>query len=366
MAKPLSFQKTFVLFKTLQEAARRGLARWFFPYSDPGRLRPYLPPSLSFPWRIVRYQRVINPEAVMLPLPATDFVRPDTLRMHLQYLKRYCHIVPLDELAGKLYRGEKIEWGTVAITFDGGWVDNYSQALPILNSYDIPATFFLPTAFIGTENRFWPDKVTAALMTIKAYGKKMPDFSEADERARAMIHVAAADGTITLENIGFTVAVLKTLPPEERVPFFSELGKITSDLGGSIAERTFMNWEEVKEMKSKGMSFGSLSHNHLEWDEVEKETALQDLQASMHALLEHELNPTFIYAFPHGVVPLHGPRALAEFRLPFGLSASPEPIPPLQDDAVILPRVPVWEFNASSEALFGCRLWGVNWFGLQY
>ena len=41
---------------------------------------------------------------------------------------------------------------TAVITFDDGWSDNYSNALPVLIEYGLKATVFVVTGFVGKEN----------------------------------------------------------------------------------------------------------------------------------------------------------------------------------------------------------------------
>ena len=45
----------------------------------------------------------------------------------------------------------------VCITFDDGYADNYHNALPILEKYAFPATFFVTTAHVRTGNAYWWD-----------------------------------------------------------------------------------------------------------------------------------------------------------------------------------------------------------------
>src|SRR5262249_48692534 len=46
----------------------------------------------------------------------------------------------------------------LAITFDDGYRDNYDYAAPILREYNLPATFFVTTEFIGSNVVPWWDR----------------------------------------------------------------------------------------------------------------------------------------------------------------------------------------------------------------
>lgn len=71
--------------------------------------------------------------------------------LHLQWLKDRASLVSFRDLAtgrdGDAVAGKP----SVAITFDDGYEDQHSQALPILSKYGVPATFFLTTGFIDHE-----------------------------------------------------------------------------------------------------------------------------------------------------------------------------------------------------------------------
>ena len=61
-------------------------------------------------------------------------------------------VVPLDDAVAAL-RGERpLPDRAVAITFDDGYRDNFTFALPILERFRFRATFFIATGYIGTRS----------------------------------------------------------------------------------------------------------------------------------------------------------------------------------------------------------------------
>lgn len=84
--------------------------------------------------------------------PSTPFacVSPPEFRRHLEWLRTHCRVVPFSDIpldpasAG----GDR---PTVAITFDDGYLDNYTEAFPLLLEYGLTATFFVTAGFINRD-----------------------------------------------------------------------------------------------------------------------------------------------------------------------------------------------------------------------
>ena len=80
----------------------------------------------------------------------------------LQILKNDYHVISLSELVNSVSAGREIEEGTVVITFDDGYKDNFSCAAPLLKKYGLPATFFITSRYIGTDRVFpWDQNNTS-------------------------------------------------------------------------------------------------------------------------------------------------------------------------------------------------------------
>src|SRR5215218_491100 len=90
-------------------------------------------------------------------------VTPRHFAEHLKVLRQYAHPIGLQQLVQGLRDGVLPE-RSVAVTFDDGYADNLHGAKPLLERYDIPATFFLTTGFLGQEREFWWDELDRLLL----------------------------------------------------------------------------------------------------------------------------------------------------------------------------------------------------------
>jgi len=74
---------------------------------------------------------------------------PDVFNRHLRYLKENNYnVLRLAKAAEMLTDNQAFPKKNVVITFDDGFRDFYTDAVPILDAYGFTATVFLPTAFI--------------------------------------------------------------------------------------------------------------------------------------------------------------------------------------------------------------------------
>ena len=77
-------------------------------------------------------------------------VTPEVFDAQLAYLEASgYHVVPLTALADYFYRGTPLPARPVVLNFDDAWEDQYVYAFPILQKYNLTATFFVPANFPG-------------------------------------------------------------------------------------------------------------------------------------------------------------------------------------------------------------------------
>ena len=101
---------------------------------------------------ILGYHRIgTSPEAL-----AENCVSPENFADQLHEIRKHTHPVRLSGLVQHL-KDASLPQKAIAITFDDGYADNLYIAKPLLEKYEIPATVFICTGYLGKE--FWWDEL---------------------------------------------------------------------------------------------------------------------------------------------------------------------------------------------------------------
>jgi len=320
-------------------------------------------------WRIIRYQRITNPESEPLPVPMSVYTRPETLEKHFRYLNRNCNVVSLEQLIELLQNQSPIPKNTVVITFDGGWIDNYTNALPIFKMFSFPISMFLPTQFIGTMNWLWPEKVLFAMLRMAERGDKVPLFSffEKDIHFMAALGKLSPTHEINALTISLVIESLKRVSAEERVAALGVFLTVLNLQGGVPEIRYFMNWDEVNELSKYDVSFGSLGHTHNNITDLDTKDVAIDLRESFQALRKRGLKPSNVFCYPEGQVSKESRSFLHKHGISYALGVGKYTLPKGNSKlTAILSRTPIFEAATFTPDLFTCHLWDARSMGVVF
>jgi peptidoglycan/xylan/chitin deacetylase (PgdA/CDA1 family) len=94
--------------------------------------------------------------------PFAICVTPQHFAEQLEVLRRYTQPIRLQELVQGLENGN-LPKRAVVVTFDDGYADVLQNANPLLGCYQIPATVFVSTGYIGRE--FWWDELARVVLS---------------------------------------------------------------------------------------------------------------------------------------------------------------------------------------------------------
>lgn len=90
-------------------------------------------------------------------------VSPGNFEQQLQVLQHLNAVISLPALAEQLKQGN-LKTKSIVLTFDDGYVDNFTAARPLLEKYGIPASFFIPTESVSLNREFWWDELERILI----------------------------------------------------------------------------------------------------------------------------------------------------------------------------------------------------------
>jgi peptidoglycan/xylan/chitin deacetylase (PgdA/CDA1 family) len=118
---------------------------------------------------ILVYHTISSPAE---PLPGDIDISPERFERQLRWLSRWRQVIRLDETVGYL-SGDSRAHG-VAITFDDGFRDNLTVALPLLEKFRVPITLFVAAGFVGEDGYLSTEELREIarhpLVTIGAHG----------------------------------------------------------------------------------------------------------------------------------------------------------------------------------------------------
>ena len=178
---------------------------------------------------------------------------PEGFDQQIRFLKAWCDIIVPENLetARRQRRGR-----FALITFDDGYIDNFTDALPILRAHGTRTTFFLATGLLDRPRVPWWDEIAwmtrvGAPITIPA-GPWLPGPLELDP--------AGPETVLSQLN-----RVYQRLPPASRGAYLDFLAEATGRgrCGTEPARDLWMTWEMVRQLRSAGMALGGHTHEHI-------------------------------------------------------------------------------------------------------
>jgi peptidoglycan/xylan/chitin deacetylase (PgdA/CDA1 family) len=214
-------------------------------------------------------------------------------RAQIAHLKRNYRVLPLAEMVAALAKERPLPPRAVAVTFDDGYQDNWTEAFPVLRELACPATIFLTAGLVGTSDTMWWDKLQYALQATRLEQAEVTQVLAERHRLPAPDFAAASSEGL--------VEVLKQVPEAEKQHVVAQ---IAADLGvdaESNARDRMMTWEEARAMTASGLvTMGAHTVSHRNLKHLPIAEARQEILDSRR-ILERELaTQVDFFAYPFG------------------------------------------------------------------
>lgn len=232
---------------------------------------------------ILIYHRVHAQPDTMFPREVTA----DRFDWQMKLLNTHCAPVSLGDGVDRMRRGT-LPARAVVVTFDDGYADNLTVAVPILQKHMVPATFFVSTGFLD-GGRMWNDTVVETIR--RAHGPDI-DLSPLG-LSREPLGPEATRGPIA----GRALVAIKHLHPVERLERVQCLVEsVATDLPGNL----MMTSQQVRQVAASGMEVGGHTVNHPILRALSEEEARAEIDGGRQALQRIVGSPVESFAYPNG------------------------------------------------------------------
>lgn len=214
---------------------------------------------------------------------------------HLKYLANNFHFVSMHQICEAICGRANLPDRAVAITFDDGFLNNFTNAWPLLEKYRVPATIYLATGFIGTGRRIWTDALEAAILSTSETCLNLKQMKP------PLIFRLESDSE-RLNCLKIIKSTCKQISNCERDLIVSE---VLTKLGdGNVPDALlsdFMDWDQVREMnKSHLIDFGAHTVDHVSLTKVSSNEMHHQIKRSLDDVATEVGQDVRLFSYPEG------------------------------------------------------------------
>lgn len=261
----------------------------------------------------------------------------------LSWLGSWFRVLPLNEAAARLRDGT-LPARAICITFDDGYADNYTEALPALSRHRMHATFFIATGFLD-GGRMWNDTVIESIRRTQSTTLDLTSIGLG-------IYGTATNG----EKRHAIDAIIPQLKYEASAVRAEKAAAVAGIAAVEPPDDLMLTSAQLRELHAAGMGIGAHTVSHPILAQCDIESARDEIQTSRQRLQELIGTRIGLFAYPNGkpgtdYLPEHA-RLVSELGFDAAVSTSPG-ASRRGDDTFQLRRFTPWD---REKHRFGLRL----------
>jgi len=252
---------------------------------------------------ILTFHRVTSDEGCEgCGLPTINISQSNFQRL-IDFVGKYFRVVSVEDILDRQnFYAQK--WTHCALlTFDDGYEEVFSRAIPLLAERGFPSVLFIPTAAIDKGYGFWWDLLYTKLTDSTLILSKQIDKAFSSNAAIQKLGVAlsTSDKERKIAVLSF-IDELQLINPELRDRTLSCLFELLGlELEKDVSlQPKLLTWEKVKRCREQKMTVGAHTVNHEFLTSISANDALSEITESKD-ILERRLNGSVLtFSYPGG------------------------------------------------------------------
>lgn len=224
-------------------------------------------------------------------MPERDWMRPAEptaaeFSWQMELLQRHFNVLPLSE-AVRLLRENRLPPRAACVTFDDGFADNATVALPILQRYGIPATVFVASGFLD-GGRMWNDTVVEAF---RVYDQPQIDLAEVGLPCYP-----------TLDRVQRRKAAYAIIREGKYLDLArrDEIAACVAAKVGPLPDDLMLTSVQLADLRAQGVEIGGHTVSHPILARLSLDQAREEIQQGKAQLEALTGEPLRLFAYPNG------------------------------------------------------------------
>lgn len=248
-------------------------------------------------------------------------------------LKSVFNVLPLPEAVQRLRKGT-LPARPACITFDDGYADNFTLALPILKKHGLHATFFIATAYLD-GGRMFNDTVIETIrrasrpaVDLTDLGLGMHDLSTWEAKSRAIAEILPR---------------VKYLPFDEREAAVACVAERLTD--AVLPNDLMLTTRQLRALHEAGMEIGAHTAHHPILAGLNDAATRAEIEAGRESLESLLGSRVSLFAYPNGKPGMDYRTEQAAIVRSMGFAAAVSTLPGVAtnaSDPFQLPRYTPW------------------------
>jgi peptidoglycan/xylan/chitin deacetylase (PgdA/CDA1 family) len=257
-----------------------------------GSARRFLLNRIDSPALVLLYHRVTRLEND----PQLLAVSPENFYEQVNYLRNTCNLLQIEEFYDLLSRRKKFPRKAVILTFDDGYADNFLEALPILQSLNSQALFYITTSNVGTDRELWWDELERILLGNHSH----PPVLEIEHNdGHIQLDTRTPGGRMDTYN--FLHPLLRFTPPIERNRIMDHLLTMTGLSPSGRPSHRMLSGEELQQLsRSASAVIGAHTHNHPSVAVLPYKEQVEEMSISKNILEKITGQSIRHFSYPYG------------------------------------------------------------------
>jgi peptidoglycan/xylan/chitin deacetylase (PgdA/CDA1 family) len=222
----------------------------------------------------------------------TDVPDAPAFETMCRWLAAWFNVLPLDR-AAVLLAQDALPERAAAITFDDGYQDNCTVAMPILQRHGLTATFFVATDYLD-GGCMWNDVVAESVRQCAA---PVLDLSGLATGGAPLGRYAVADWAQKRLAAQQITGAVKYLGDEARRQAVAEIARVA---GARAPTDLMMSSAQVRQLEQAGMQVGAHTATHPILAKLHRAAAKADIARSKRVLEDILQREVSMFAYPNG------------------------------------------------------------------